>query len=167
MSYRLEHDPSYRQAMEEARVRNGLIRSALIWTPLFLLSGGAFAYYFLGQLFGFGGGTWFLTVVLGFVAFLMGYQGINALRDLVGGPRETEGRVTRRWARRDSIVFQSHYIRLDKKIFRIDSVFHGDIKVGDHVRLRYYPASMVVLSAERLPAEDDKAAEALPDTAEQ
>lgn len=150
MSYRLEDDPAYQQKMQEARIRGGLVRSAAIWTPLFAIVGGAFVYYLLGQLFGFGNGTWFLVVVLGFLSFLMGFQSINALRDLIGGTREVEGEVTRRWARRDSFVFQSHYIRLDKKIFRIDGFFHRDIKVGDQVRLRYYPASMVVVSAERL-----------------
>lgn len=156
MSYRLEDDPSYQHSMQEARIRGGLVRSAAIWTPLFVVVGGAFLYYLAGQLLGFGGGTWFLVVVLGVLSFLMGFQSINALRDLMGGTREVEGEVTRRWARRDSLVFQSHYIRLDKKIFRIDAVFHRDIKVGDRVRLRYYPASMVVLSAERLPRADEE-----------
>lgn len=150
MNYRLANDPNEERARLEARIRGGLVRSAIIWTPLFVVTGGAFVYYLLGQLFGFGGGTWFLVVVLGFLSFLMGFQSINTLRDLAGGTREIEGEVTRRWARRDSLVFQSHYIRLDKKIFRIDGLYHRDINVGDRVRLRYFPASMVVLTAERL-----------------
>src|SRR5690606_13032109 len=102
---------------------------------------GAFLYFLAGQLFGFGGGTWFLVVVLGILSFLFGYQSTGALRDLMGGVTTIDGIVSKRWSRSDSLVMRTHYLRVEGKIFRINPAFHGEVKQGDHVTLRYYPAS--------------------------
>jgi len=155
-----ENDPVYQKAEQERRIRASLIRSALLWTPLFLLIGGAFVFFLGDQLFGSQRGTWFLIVVLGLLTFLLGYQSIHNLLDLAYGDAEMTGHVTRRWSRSDSLVLRSHYIRVGRdKIFRIERAYHDDVKEGDYVRIRYYPRSAVVIECERLPgpeaAEDD------------
>lgn len=147
MTY-LSNDPT-KKAQEEQMARSALVRTAVIWTPLFALSGGALLYFLAGQLFDFGNGTWFLVVVLSILSFLFGYQAIGALRDLAGGTAEMRGIVTKRWSRSDSIVMRTHYIRIEGKIFRINKLLHGDVKQGDEVSIRFYPASMLVVSLER------------------
>jgi hypothetical protein len=150
-----DYDPLIRRAHQERRARNGLIRNAVIWLPLFLVAGGALLYFLFDKLSGGGSGTWFLLVVLSILSFLFGYQGIHALLDLLRGDITTEGVVTRRWARTDSLVMRSHYIRLDgKEIFRIDNLYHGEAKAGDRVRVRYYPYSAVVIELETIEVEE-------------
>ena len=156
-----EDDPLIQKAQQERRIRNGLIRSAVLWTPLFLVIGGLFAFFLGDMLFGSQRGTWFLVVVLGILTFLLGYQSIHNVLDLAHGDAELTGYVTRRWSRSDSVVFRSHYIRVNtNKIFRIDRLFHGDVKEGDYVRVRYYPRSAIVIECEKVPdpeAEQDQA----------
>lgn len=157
-----DSDPLIQRAHQERRARNSIVRSAVIWLPLFAVTGGALVYFFIDKVTGGTQGTWFLLVVLSILTFLFGYQGIHALLDLLHGEATTEGLVVRRWARTDSLVMRSHYIRLDnKEIFRIDNLYHGEAKAGDYVRIRYYPRSAVVIELERLQTadEDDPAKE--------
>jgi hypothetical protein len=150
-----DYDPLVQRAHQERRARNSLIRSAVIWLPLFAVSGGALLYFGFDKLTGGDSGTWFLLVVLSILSFLFGYQGIHALLDLIQGDTTTEGFVIRRWARTDSLVMRSHYIRLDsREIFRIDNLYHGEAKAGDYVRVRYYPRSAVVIELERVQVEE-------------
>jgi hypothetical protein len=156
-------DPLIRRTHQERRARNGLLRNAVIWLPLFTVTGGALLYFLFSKLTGGDSGTWFLIVVLSILSFLFGYQGIHALLDLIHGDTTTEGLVTRRWARTDSLVMRSHYIRLDgNEIFRIDNLYHGEAKAGDYVRVRYYPRSAVVIELEKIEVDRDESA-ALPE----
>lgn len=153
-----DSDPIVQRANQERRARNSIIRNAIIWLPLFLVTGGALLFFVADIVVGGGRGTWFLIVVLSILAFLFGYQGIQSTLDLIYGDTTTEGRVTRRWARTDSLVIRSHYIRLDrKKIFRIDNLYHGETKEGDYVRVRYYPHSAVVIEVEKLDVDEEDA----------
>lgn len=147
-----QSDPELAKLEMERRARNSLIRTALVWTPLFLLTFGALLYVLFDRIvLGGDAGTWFFVGVLILFSILFGYQAFHALLDLRGGPETIEGRVTRRWARTDSLVMRTHYIRLDnRKIFRIDRLFHDDVKVGDSVRVRAYPRSTVVIDIETL-----------------
>jgi len=155
-----ENDPLFQKAEQERRIRVGLIKSALLWTPLFLVAGGAFLFFLGDMLFGAERGTWFLVVVLAILSFLLGYQSIHTLLDLAYGDAEITGHVTRRWSRSDSLILRSHYIRVDRnKIFRIERAYHDDVKEGDYVRVRYYPRSTVVIECEKLP---DPAADEAP-----
>jgi hypothetical protein len=120
--------------------------------PLFIVAAAAFLFFLGDVLFDFGrGGTIFLLVVLAILAVLFGFQGLQAVLDLVGKPEEVTGWVSRRWARSDSFVLRSHYIRLDSHIFRIDRVYHADVKEGDYVTVRHYPHSAVVIHVEKAP----------------
>ena len=153
-----EHDPLHQKAEQERRARRGLVLSALIWTPLFLLVGGAFVFFLGDILLGGNRGTWFLIVILAILSFLLGYQSIHNLLDLWRGAAEMTGTITRRWARSDSLVFRSHYIRVGRnKIFRIDRLYHDDVNEGDYVRVRYYPHSAVVIKCERIQPPEEAA----------
>jgi hypothetical protein len=57
--------------------------------------------------------------------------------------------VTRRWARSDSFVIKTHYIRLEQKILRGDQLILDGIREGDWVEATYYPHSAVLVSVEK------------------
>jgi hypothetical protein len=146
-----QDDPEFEAIRRLHQVRNGLIRAAIIWTPLFLATLGACIFYAIDTATGGNhGGTSVLVVVLGIAAFLFGFQSIQALLDLFGEPAEETGFVQRRWARRDSFVFQTQYIRLDKRILRGDQLLLADIKETDYIRARFYPHSSVLVEVEKL-----------------
>ena len=46
-------DPHLQAALAENRVRGGLVRSAIIWTPLFLVALGAFVFFAFDEATGF------------------------------------------------------------------------------------------------------------------
>lgn len=154
----LTDQPEYQLEAQRARARGSLIRTVLVWSPFFIAALGALLYFGVGQLFDFGEG-WFLVVVLAIVTFLLGFQSLGALRDLSRGTSEVSGQVTRRWARRDSLVIKSHYVRIDHgKIIRLDGIFHTDVAEGDTVKVVYYPSSMVAVTVEKCrQPEDDPA----------
>lgn len=132
----------------ERRARAGLVRSVLAWGPFAAASIGAFLFFafdriVLGSDYG---STWFLVVLLAIFSFLFGFQAIQPLLDLFGRPKEVTAPVTRKWARSDSLIIRSHYIRLETgHIFRIDRALHGDVAVDDTVRVRFYPRSATVI----------------------
>lgn len=155
-------DPEIQRQLRERSVRSGILRTAIIWTPLLLLSAGALLYFAIDMLTGGGQATWFLLVVLGLFTTLFGFQSIQAILDLRARPRETEDIVTRRWSRSDSLVMRSHYIRLTgRTILRGDAYTLDGISEGDRVHVRYYPHSAVLVSAERVVEPPDIPGEAL------
>lgn len=155
-----QSDPQLAAAEAERRARNAIIRQAIIWTPLFAVTFGGLIWAVTSKLFFDGGATWFFVGVLTLLSFLFGYQGIHAIRDLRGGATKRAGKVQRRWSRTDSFVIRSHYIRLeDKQIYRIDKLFHDDVKEGDDVEITYYPHSAVVIHCVRQPREEEQETE--------
>lgn len=146
-----QDDPEIQQQLRERGVRNGIVRTAVIWTPFFLLSLGTFLYFLVDLLTGGNKGTWFLIVVLGLFTTLFGFQSIQALLDLRSKPREVDDVVTRRWTRTDSLVMKSHYVRLGAgQILRGDPVTLAEIREGDRVVARFYPHSAVLVACERI-----------------
>jgi hypothetical protein len=140
------------QMRRHARTR--LFRSAIIWTPLFVVSGSALVFFTVDRAFlgGDRGGTWFLVVVLSILTVLFGFQSIQALLDVFGHTRELTGQVIRRWSRTDSLVVRSHYIRMDtKQIFQVDRTLHGDVAEGDWLRLEYYPHTAILITVDKVP----------------
>jgi hypothetical protein len=71
-----------------ARVR--VIRSAVIWTPLFLLCGGAWVFFTFDRIFLRDyGSTWFLVVVLTVLTALFAFPAIQSWLDLRAGRGST------------------------------------------------------------------------------
>ncbi|MBA4181902.1 MAG: hypothetical protein C0506_15030 [Anaerolinea sp.] len=148
-----QEDPALQAELHRQSIRGRVLRSAIIWTPIFVLFAGLFVFYLLDTLLNGGdrGGTWVLVVILGIVTSLFGFQAMQAVLDLVGEPRKRAGEVTRRWSRTDSLVMKSHYIRLDKEIMRGDAYQLAGIKEGDYVEATYYPHSAVLIWVEKVP----------------
>ncbi len=151
-------DPEIGRAAAERNARNRLLRSTILWMPLFLAAA-AGAIFFLVDVTALEreyGGTWVLVVILGFLALLFGFQAFQALFDYLGSTRTEQGLVTRRWSRSDSFVMRTHYLRLDRRILRGDVVLLTEIKEGDYVEATFYPHSAVIVWVERItPLEED------------
>ena len=145
-------DPEIQRALRERQVRNGILRSAILWTPFFATLAVLLVFFFIDRIIGPDhGSTWFLIVVLTIGTVIVGSQSLQALFDLFQGPRTTEGTVTRRWSRNDALVMRSHYLRVGKAILRGDVDIIRDVKAGDTVEVRYYPHSAVIVELEKKP----------------
>ncbi len=151
-------DPVLQRELKAREVRAGILRSALLWVPVALVVGGAFLFFLYDRAVAGGehGGTWFLVVVLGFLAVLFGFQAVQSVLDLFARPRVRQGRVTRMWSRRDSFVIKTYYVRIDRQILRADAHGIAGIREGDWVEVTYYPHSAVLVWAEKAtPPESD------------
>lgn len=140
-------DPEIQRARQRRAVRGRLLRSTLLWGPPFLICAGAFVFFFIDRAFlgSENGSTWFLVIVLAVLSLLFGFQAIQSFMDFIGEPVTQTGLVTRRWARSDSFVIKSHYIRLEDSILRGDQFILDGIKEGDWVEATYYPKSAVLI----------------------
>jgi hypothetical protein len=152
-------DPQIAAEIQQRGVRGRLIRSAVLWTPLFVATVGATVWFLIDTAFlgGDHGGTWVLVVVLAVLATLFGFQSIQSLLDLRSKPIEESGWVTRRWSRSDSLVMRSHYLRLGKRILRGDVDLLANIKEDDWVDVTFYPHSAVIVWVEKaIPPEGEE-----------
>lgn len=145
------HDSQLQLAMQEARVRRGLWINTIIWMPIFIIAFALLVFFVADLVLDLDkGGTVFLCVVLAILSGLFGFQGMQSVLDLAGKPKEITGWITRRWARSDSFVIKTHYIRIEKNIFRVERALHGDVEEGDYVRVRFYPHSAVIIEIQKV-----------------
>ena len=154
--------------------RGGLIRSAIFYTPLFLLTLASL----LAMLLGLVEGGIILIIIALVATFLFGYQAIQAIRDL--GVKElsvTQGPVSRIWSKMDLFVTRSYYINVNRNIFRIPLPAYWDLREEAkrmradgsdeeyriEVRVEHYPHSGNVTKVERIglvPIEQPKGVDA-------
>jgi len=125
--------------------RGRLIRDAIFYTPIFVLC----AVVLLLMIAGVIDRAIIGMVLLAIVTFLFGYQSIQTLRDLSTKPGTFEGPIARRWTKRDGFVVKTHYVAVNKAIFRIPVESYLDLKPGDVVRIEAYPHTGLVLRCER------------------
>ena len=154
MKQNWKDDPDLQEEMHRRGVRNRIVRSAILWTPLAVMMGLLFLFYVWDTAFNSGdhGGSWVLVIIMGVMAGLFAFQSGQALLDLYGEPATRTGLVTRRWSRSDSFVIKSHYIRLGKQILRGDEFQLAGVKEGDYVDVTYYSNSAVIIWLDRVPA---------------
>lgn len=147
-----QDDPEIQAEMRRNRVRNQILRSAIIWTPFFVAAAFGLVFFTIDRAFlgGDHGGTWVLVIVLAVLTILFGTQSIQSLQDLFDKPTTERGVVTRRWSKSDSFVVKSHYMRLGTKIFRGDAYLLADIKTDDEVEATYYPHSALLIWVEKV-----------------
>ena len=141
--------------------RGALIRSAVFYTPLFLLTLASL----VAMLGGLVDGGIVLIVIAALATFLFGYQSIQALRDLRASRLVvTQGPVNRIWSKMDLFVTRSYYINVSRNIFRIPiqsywdlreeaKKMHADGTDDDYrieVRVEHYPHTGNVTKVERI-----------------
>ena len=136
-----DDDPEVQRALRERSARVSILRSAILWMPLFLVMFGALVYFFIDVVTGGEQGTVFLLVVLSVLSLLFGFQALQAVLDLAGKPHRETQLVTRRWSRNDSFVMRTHYIRLESgQILRGDKAMLNEIDAGHRVEGAVLPA---------------------------
>ena len=115
-----------------------VIRSAAIWTPIFIAStalGVAFALIALDS-----PGAWVSFAIAALIALLSGVSALGALRDIYAEPIQTTGVIKRKWRKSDALVFRGHYILCQKRVFRIPREIYDELpEVGAGVLLEHYP----------------------------
>lgn len=152
-----QDDQEIAMILAEDAARRGMWWSVAVWLPLFVAAAGLFLFFSFDKATGGDSGTWFLLVVLAVFSLLLGFQASHSLRDVLGEPLETTGAVARTWSRTDSFVVKSHYIRIERKLFRLNSAMHREVEVGDLVWLRFFPHSGTVIALEKRQPPDKEA----------
>ena len=156
-----DDDPEVQRALRERSARVSILRSAILWMPLFLVTFGALVYFFIDVVTGGEQGTVFLLVVLSVLSLLFGFQALQAVLDLAGAPHRETQLVTRRWSRNDSFVMRTHYIRLESgQILRGDKAMLNEIDAGHRVEVLYFRHSGVLIDVARLKEPKEQTPEA-------
>jgi hypothetical protein len=108
----------YTDVEQQGPNRNNVIKMALIYTPISLVSL-AIAAIAIAKIAGGQGGFWFTLVIFGSLGLLTGSQAILYLRDLATSPMQIQGEVVRKWHKGNLFFFflPSYYITVDSKIF--------------------------------------------------
>lgn len=113
--------------------RRSVMRSAIIFTPIFLVLLVTLVAMIADRAGGGSGGSVLLIIIVGLLTVLFGFQSITALRDLRTAPRETQGVVHRKWSRSEVIFWRSYYIGVGRDIFRISALAYHMIETGNEV----------------------------------
>lgn len=124
------------------------MRDAIIFTPLFI-AGLALTVLSARGIINAGP---VLTVIEAIVTLLFAHQSIQSLRDLESELARTEGVVGRKWSKMDFIVTRSHYISVERKIFRLPVEDWYPLAEDDRVQVVHYPHTGTVAGVERLGA---------------
>jgi hypothetical protein len=126
--------------------RASLIRTALLYTPLFVLLLAALGFVIRELALEPGGGSVAAVVIVSLLALLTGYQSVQALRDLLAQPIQTEGVINRKWRRNDLFVMRSHYLLVNRHVFRVEPTDFMELEVDDTVSIVHYPHTDTVES---------------------
>jgi hypothetical protein len=135
---------------ESSFARRRLVRDVAIYTPVFLAVLAAWGAALASVIGGEGGGGIFFLVILTLVAVLVGFQGIESLRDLRSTPVITEGEVVRMWRRAELLLFPAHYVYVNRNVFRVSPLAYHQVGRGDVVAVTHYPHTSTVIAVKRL-----------------
>ena len=106
-----------------------VVRSAAIWTPIFITSTAlsvAFALIALDS-----PGAWVSFAIAALVALLSGVSALGALRDIYAEPILTTGVIQRKWRKSDAFIFRGHYILCQKRVFRIPRKIYDELPAAE------------------------------------
>ena len=140
----IETDPHHR-----TDARRSVIRSAFIWTPIFIVSsalGVTFALIAIDD----SPSAWISFAITALATLLSGVSALGALRDLYASPVDTTGIIQRKWRKSDIIVFRGHYILIKKRVFRIPRpIFEAMPEAGSAITIQHLPHTNAVIRWER------------------
>jgi hypothetical protein len=136
--------------LEEAyrAARSSLRRTALVFTPLFLLSLAGIGIIIFNLAREGASGLIITLVLLLLAAFLTGHQSIQSLRDLRSSPTVSGGLVDRKWSRADLFVLRSYYIYVGRSVFKVTPLIYSELEEGDTVSVNHYPHTNTVIAVE-------------------
>ena len=125
--------------------RLAVVRAALIYTPLFLVCAVLTILSAAGTI----NAGIVLTIIGAGITLLFGYQSIQALRDLRANLTSTEGVIARRWSKMDLFITRSHYISVNRNIFRLPVEDWYNLAEDDIVTITHYPHTGAVAGVEK------------------
>lgn len=136
--------------MEEAQraARSSILRTAVVYTPLFLLSLAGIALVVLNLVREGASGLIITLMLLSLAALLTGYQSSQSLRDLRSSPEVTKGPIARKWSRADFFILRSHYIFVGRSVYKVTPMIFTELEEGDSVSVTHYPHTNTVVSVE-------------------
>lgn len=102
----------------ERRARRGLIRTATVTTPLFILFAALTTLYLVRAAEG-NNGDWIVTALMALIALLLATSAMESLRDLFVDPVETSGAVKKKWRKSDFLLLRQYYVQVGDEIFRV------------------------------------------------
>ena len=102
----------------DRRARRGLIRSAIVTTPLFILFVGLTTFYLIRAAEG-NNGDWIVTALTALIALLLATTAVESLRDLFVDPIETNGSIKKKWRKSDFLLLRQYYVQVDDEVFRV------------------------------------------------
>ena len=97
--------------------RGRVVKMALVYTPMALLSLGAVILAII-QIAGGNSGFFFMLIFFGIILFLTGFQALEYLKDLSATPIEYQGELVKKWHKGNLFVFflPSYYLAIDTRI---------------------------------------------------
>jgi hypothetical protein len=133
------------------QTRPALVRMAVLYVPLALLSA-LFALYAFSNFLAGATGAIIPAVFVAIFAFAFATLGVSALRDLRGAePMTTRGPVRRTWSRGGLLwFFRSHYVYVGSDVFTVRPLTAVTLHPGDSVEIDHWPHTKHVLSVRLL-----------------
>jgi hypothetical protein len=109
----------YSDIKQHSGARGNVIKMALVYTPICLVSLGL-CIYAISKIAGGESGFYFTLVIFGIVGLLTGSQALLYLRDLTAAPMEIQGEIVRKWHKGNLLFFfmPSYYITVDSQILQ-------------------------------------------------
>jgi hypothetical protein len=136
--------------MEEAHraARSSILRTAVVYTPLLLLSLAGIVLVMLNLVREGASGLIFTLILLSLAALLTGHQSWQSLRDLRTSPQVSSGPIARKWRRADLFILRSHYIFVDRSVYKVTPMIYAELEEGESVSVTHYPHTNTVVSVE-------------------
>lgn len=128
--------------------RKSVTRSALFYTPIFVIVLAALAYLVIRQA-NEGDVGIVIIIIVALVTLLLGFQSLLSLRDLGADLKETRGPIGRKWDRGEMFFFRAYFIRIGTDIFKISPLAYREIGEGDEIIVSHLPHTNTVESISR------------------
>ena len=109
----------YSDFQQQPSARGNVIKMALVYTPIAIVSIGL-SLYAITKISSGEGGFIVTLLIFGTVGLLTGSQAMLYLRDLTAAPVEMQGEIVRKWHKGNLLFFfmPSYYITVDSKIMQ-------------------------------------------------
>ena len=128
----------------EARGRGGLRRGVLLYLAMTAVAVTICVLVFIHRA---SNGAFITIVIVGGIGLLFAFQTLQHIRDLTHPLARTEGAIAKKWQKADLIIaWQSYYIALNRKMFRIDPHDYIMVDEGMRVTVEYFPHTLNVVA---------------------
>lgn len=129
--------------------RTAIVRSAILFTPLAIVSAVLFLIAAYSLLTG-GLAALVPAIFLGILAFATIFEAQANLRDLGGEPTVTRGPVTRAWSKgRFLVIGRVHYLLVERRVFEVNPISAAEITEDHHVEISHWPHTNTLITLHR------------------